>query len=61
MNEEELWYVVRKFSNMRQYSEDGVIIYSNYDAARESAANLSKILNRWYIPILISEYNEIYG
>jgi hypothetical protein len=46
---------------MRQYSEDGVIIYSNYDAARESAANLSKILNRWYIPILISEYNEIYG
>ena len=60
MNKEELWYVVKKFSNMRMYSEDGLIIYSDYDAASESAAVLSKALNRWYIPILVSEYHEIY-
>ena len=61
MNKEELWYVVEKFTNIRLYSKDGPVMYSDYDRARKGAAWMSTDSDEWYTPIRVSEYYEIYG
>lgn len=61
MNKDELWYIVERHSNMRLHSKDGPLIHDDYDAARNNAAQISKLSGDWNVPIRVSEYHEIYG
>ena len=60
MNENELWYVIKRHSNQRIFNHPGEVrLFDFYDAAREHAAEIS--VSYWYVPIRVSEYHEIYG
>lgn len=61
MNTTELWYIVKRHSNMRVHNRASeVSLFDDYDAASERAARLSTDPTQWFVPIRVSEYHEIY-